>query len=1160
MRESRHLAPAVWGIALLLTLAAPGNAQSPESARELDARRAIGKAHYENGDFKAAAGEFRRCIELAPESAADRLNLALVLLRANEHEESLRLLEETQRLEEKLPNAHYLRGIIYKREGKYEPGVESLLRIIAQDEACWGAYYNLGTCYKFLKEYDKAKEAFQNAVRIDPKHPSAYYQLITLARRTGDVEEAKRNAEIFDRIKDTVDDSQKTPEALERSRYSQIIELPRLTPDAAEGPAAAVRFTEGTAEAGLAPSAMTSSAPLPARPSRFQKAEYDAVDARNRYLPAIGGAVVLGDYDGDSDLDVYVVHCASDPQASGNRLYRNEGQGRFVDVTAAAGVGDTAMGTDAVFGDYDNDGDNDLYVVNCGPNVLYQNQGDGTFADVSADARADEPQLGRQAVFVDYDHDNDLDILVANDVDLAEPPESDEFSLPADFYGQANALLRNNGNGTFTDQTDEAGMLVDMSQSRAVVSADFDGDYDLDVFVCNADAPSLFFANSRLGKFAAAAAFSPAIDGGASATAEGDFDRDGDPDLLVASGGALYLYTNGGKGDFHGDDLSAPPELAAAGVGRIDVFDYNNDAWLDVLLVGGDGRALALWEATGAHRFRDATEPAGLRQPWGQIADVAVGDLDGDGAEDIVLFTRDHGLRLLNNGGTPRHWIQVRLMGEKVNRSGYGASVEIASGGHYQRRTVHDGGVHFGLGSLDTIDVVRVTWPNGVAQNVIQPTVNGNLKIVEAVKVSASCTMLWTHNGERFELINEILGIGPLGVPMAPGVYHQPDCTELTKIEADQLVPQGGFYELRLTEELREITFADAMALRVVDHPAGLEIVPNEMFTAPPFPEDRLFAVADCRAPRSAVDDRGEDVLRLVRRRDGRFPEFPLTGYQGLAQPHAVTLDLGDLSEAKRILVCLDGWIHWPESSTVTAIAQDPRYAIAPLSLQVRDRQGRWQTAVESVGLPTSKGMVVPVDLSGKFLCNDYHVRLATNLCVYFDRIFVATRDEAERCRVRELPVAHADLHYRGFCRMTRDRFGYERFDYEDVGPTGSWSPPQGMFTRYGEVTPLLTRADDQYVVFGPGDQLVLRFDATSLPGLPEGWVRDFVFYANGWVKDGDLNTALSERVEPLPFHGMSGYPYGPEESYPWTVEVQRYLRAYQTRPSAPTTGRMRGE
>ena len=1348
-----------WKSCVFLFLGAAGLAGPPDqhTAGELDARRLIGKAHYENAEtppqFAPAAAEFRRCIELAPDSALDRFNLGLTLMRAEKFKEALEVLSEARRMDPDLLAAAYVAGIVHKRLGQAEDAVKCLKEVTDRNPKCAGAYYNLGVCYKLLKDNDKAITAFKRAVELRPSHPSYHYQLMILYRNLGQVDSVKRHKEIFDLVKDTVDESEKTAEALERSRYSYILEAPKLTDDLLPDLQAKVRFVDVTDKTGLQTSAELHS--FPAGSVQFQREGYSETEVRDRYVPSVGGAVALGDFDSDGDMDVYVVNCAATPEASTNRLYRNEGKWRFQDVTTAYGVGNTQMGLGAVFGDFDHDdggsieysdGNLDLYVVNYGPNALYRKQGHGAFEvsgleaesdvglallkldrplpgmfefavgaastevaghqnnafivfdyhsptnfkfagadmgagqwvighydggwindgtldeglvlgemyalrlridgsvatlvqlktgdeiekvsydygksvcggvlgvaarhamarfdklvvrrrakvnagvpavtevlyeeqftdgvadrfenisgnwevvdwryeEVSERARVQEPQFGRKAIFVDYDHDFDLDIFVVNDVELAIPPDAETFALPGDFGGQFNTLLRNNGNGTFSIQTDEAQLLVDCSQTRDVLYTDFDGDDDTDLFIVNANAPSLLFTNARMGKFELGGSFSPPLGPNGRAAAERDFDRDGHPDLLFATDERLYLYVNDGRANFTGTPLTLPAALAAAGIGRIEILDYNNDGWADLMLIGADGSGPGLMAGIGPGRFHDVTSLVGLDGMAGRIADLAAADLDGDGDEDIALLTRDRGLRLLqNHGGELGHWVNVRLIGKKVNRNGYGALVEIASGGHYQKQTVSDGWVHFGLGNLRSIDIVRVTWSNGQAQNIVSPPINTNIPLVQYVKVSASCGFLYTYNGTEFELVNEILGIGPLGVPMAPGVYYPLDNTELTKIESHQLVAKDGAYQLRLTEELREITYADQIKLRVLDHPTELEVIPNEMFSSPP-PEDKLFAVAEHRAPVMAVDDRGVDVLELILERDGRFPTFPLVRqYDGLAEPHSLTLDLGDLSGSRQIVLFLDSWIYWAESSVGMAIAQDPRFQLTPLALEVRNKQGSWHTAIESVGLPTSKGIVVPVDLTGRFPGNNYHVRLSTNMRVYFDRIFVSTSDHAHRCRITELPVRDADLHYRGFSRMTRDTHGYERFDYASVSPTGSWSPPAGMFTRYGDVTPLLAQADDMYVIFGPGDELSLRFDATSLPDLPAGWTRDFVFYADGWVKDGDLNTKFSESVTPLPFHGMSGYPYATSEHYPETPKLQHYLRTYNTRPGTPTT------
>ena len=586
------------------------------------------------------------------------------------------------------------------------------------------------------------------------------------------------------------------------------------------------------------------------------------------------------------------------------------------------------------------------------------------------------------------------------------------------------------------------------------------------------------------------------------------------------------------------------------------MFDFNNDGWPDLLLTDDRGAGLHLLAGSGIGQFREVAAAAGLDQVAGLIADFATADFDGDGAPDIVVQTRDRGPILLrNDNAARRHWLEVRLAGKKVNRCGYGATVEVVAGGHYQRQTVREGPLHFGLGNLTNLQVVRVTWPNGMAQNVIQPPLDRPLEVEEYVRVSASCAFLWADAGQGFKLINEILGVGPLGVPMTADQCFPLNCAELTRIDAGQLAPRHGTYELRLTEDLCELAFVDQVRLRVVDHPANLELIPNEMFTDPPFPEDKFFAVPEHRLPRTAVDDQGRDVLALIRERDGRYPTFPLTEYDGLAKPHSLTLDLGDLADAKEILLFLDSWIYWPDSSVSWGIFQNTNVAITPLTLEVRDAGGRWHTAIESVGLPTSKGLVVPVRLTGKFLCADWHIRLSTTQCIYFDRIFVSTRDDAAACRMTPLPVAQANLHYHGFTKMSRDALGYERFDYERVTPTGPWNPPSGQLTRYGDVTPLLAEADDMYVTIAPGDELTMRFDAARLPALPPGWTRGFVFYANGWVKDGDLNTKFSATVEPLPFHGMSGYPYAASEHYPDDAAHREYLRVWQTRPSQPRVG-----
>ncbi|MCP4658550.1 MAG: tetratricopeptide repeat protein, partial [bacterium] len=359
---------AMLALALVAAVSSAGDQQ--QIGVELDRLRLLGAAHYENDHFKDAAAAYRRILELAPEAAIDHFNLGLVLMRDSQYDAAIEALGRAVEIDPELTGAIYVRGIVYKRQGNFSAAVAGLREVIERDPQCFGALYNLGLCHKLLEEFESAQEAFNQAIELDPEHPSPYYQMVILARRGGDVEEARRLSEIFDRLRDTIDESEKTVEALERSRYSYILEAPRFGEDLEPAPDAEVRFVDVTTEAlGASPARIVPPAPLPERVRRDQ---YDAAELGRRYAAAVGGAVALRDVDADGRLDVYAARCATSDEGSANRFYRGAGDGRFREEAAGFGLGDAHCATDALFGDLDNDGHDDLYVVNAGPNVLYR--------------------------------------------------------------------------------------------------------------------------------------------------------------------------------------------------------------------------------------------------------------------------------------------------------------------------------------------------------------------------------------------------------------------------------------------------------------------------------------------------------------------------------------------------------------------------------------------------------------------------------------------------------------------------------------------------------------------------------------------------------------------------------------------------------------------
>ncbi len=509
------------------------------------------------------------------------------------------------------------------------------------------------------------------------------------------------------------------------------------------------------------------------------------------YLPEImGSGGALFDYDNDGDLDIFLLQGKKLEEKEdakslypppkdwkpGNRLFRNElipsGKLKFTDVTDKAGVGQITYGMGAATGDYDNDGDIDLYITNFGSNMLYRNNGDGTFTDVTAQAGVDDPRWSSSAAFVDFDHDGDLDLFVCNYTDFTvkgnkpclSPTGERDYCSPAAYRPAPDKLLRNDGNGKFSDVTQSSGIGAAFGPGLGVTCADFNGDGLTDIYVANDGEANLLWLNKGGGKFEegglmAGAAFS--ADGlpraGMGVTA-GDIDNDGDEDVLVTNlirqGSTLYrnLSAQGNKGLF--DDATvdfnlSQPSFSSTGFGAA-WFDYDNDGWLDLFAANGSVTMLPSLRGqtypfhqrnqlfhnemsqkrgganTGSGRaFREVTSEAGPAMQLSEVSRSAVfGDIDNDGDQD-VLVTNNNGLArlLLNQSAAKNHWLQVKLIGVKDNRDGLGARVAvIRKNAKPLWRRVHSDGsylaasdprVSFGLGKDAAIEGIGIIWPNG---------------------------------------------------------------------------------------------------------------------------------------------------------------------------------------------------------------------------------------------------------------------------------------------------------------------------------------------------------------------------------------------------------------------------------------------------------------
>jgi len=512
-----------------------------------------------------------------------------------------------------------------------------------------------------------------------------------------------------------------------------------------------------------------------------------------------------------------------------------------------------------------------------------------------------------------------------------------------------------------------------------------------------------------------------------------------------------------------------------------------------------------------------------------------------------------------NDGGDAGHYLDVRAQGLRSNLDGLGAKVEVKAGGVRLRREVRSSSgyfsqsdlpLHFGLGAAERADYVRFLWPGGVKQVEMDVSAGRTARIEELDRKGTSCPILYAWDGEKIRFVTDFLGGSAYGYLLAPGVYNTPDTSETVKLERFPLVARDGVFDLRWVNQLEEALLYDKASLLVVDHPEGVEVFPNErLMPGPPYPEDRLYPLAGSRPVLRATDERGRDVTELLREKDRRYPDdFALLPFKGYAEEHALTLDLGSLRKGASYVLLLYGWVDYADSTSNLAASQ-AGVALVPPHLEVLDERGEHAPGLEQMGFPAGLPKTMLVDLSGLVGPERRQVRITTNMRLYWDQILVGEIVPGADLRVHELAPREADLRFLGYPRPDDpDGRAPTLYTYDRIAKTDLWDAHEGDYTRYGNVRPLVESVDDRYVVTHHGDELRLTFDAKSLPALGPGWARSYFVVADGFGKDMDLNSARPLRLEPLPFHGMSSYPYPEGETVSDPSAWRRSLEEYNTR------------
>jgi tetratricopeptide (TPR) repeat protein len=1142
---------------------------------ELMSTQTLGLAYLEEFKLDEAEKEFIKYIKLAPKEKLGYANLGLTYLRMGKYPEAEKKLLKAIAIDPKDPDIRLILATVYQMNDQREKAISELNKSLEVSPDHIKTLYDLSELYAAGSDEQSRKSRAVVIGRLVEKAPGnivPHLSLTEILIRAGETDKALEQMEIIhkefpDFPKEAVDYFNKTIDLLRKgdndnaiipftifhnylkvtSPYQagimdlkgpggSLIGFPLITFDQQASSGAGdnrsvlevIKFNDVTESAGLG-----------IVPSYN---EGENTGFRN------STHVAEGDYDGDGDVDLYIG--SYDPASSSYKHYLlNNDMGRFRDVAEEAGITHKGKESFATFTDFDNDGFMDLYVVREEGDILYRNAGPGKFEDVTARSKAGSRTGGNMVLFFDMDHDGDLDFFEARQ--------------------EGDLMFRNNADGTFENVTSRLGLPGNDLMTRSAAIGDYDDDGDLDFMVVNENASNILYSNQRQGVFKDITETGGLkSEGGSGSITVGDYNNDGYLDIFVGSlRGDSKLYRNLRNGKY--EEVNTKEMFSA--LKNVKVYDakfmdFDNDGFLDILIAGEstgkDGKGVLLYHNDGKGNFTDVSNllPEELKS-GGQIA---IFDYNDDGDLDAVITGINGGVHLLrNDGGNTNHFIKIKLVGLKAgsaknNHFGIGAKMEMRAGDLYQAMVVTDPNIQFGIGKRATADVIRITWTNGVPQNIFFP--GSDQSLVESQTLKGSCPFLYTWNGSEYVFVKDILWRSALGMPLGimggNTAYAFPDASDdYLKIPGAQLKPADGEYSVQVTSELWEAIYLDKLELVAVDHPDSVDIFVPEQFSPPPFPGNRIYQVKEKKPPVSAVNSKGDDVLPFISKKDDVYlSDFKPDKYQGVTEMTDLILDPGEAGRSAGLYLFLNGWIFPTDASINVALSQSSALKASPPTVQVMNKRGEWETINANPGFPMGKDKTVIIDLSGRFLSDDHRVRIRTNMEIYWDYIFFAEGLSSALVISTVLQPDYADLHYRGFSRTFRKggRYGPHWFDYGVVEKDPKWRDMTGNYTRYGNVLPLLTQSDNKYIISNAGDETSVKFNTDKLPSLKNGWTRDFLIHSVGWVKDADLNTAFGNTVSPLPFHGMKSYPPGPGDSYPGTDELKKYNQEYNTRVVTP--------
>ena len=1044
----------------------------------------MGQFRYED-----ARVVFEQLQQRHPEEAAIAVNLAIATLNRQESGDeatALGILSDVLTTHPKHAAANYCSGLLLVYQGKEAEATTHFQAVLeTKPDEPWSLYQR-AQIHLNAGDAAAAVPLFEKVIGHDPYFRSAYYGAFRAMRQSGD-EGARAMMETFQQLKNN-------PRA-------HVFEF-KYTRMGALANAATLPAEQG---------------PLPQRPDGplFDPTPVALkLNGEHRWEPPGGVATSICDIDGDGILDIFAAGAINTGSGTRNGVFLADGAGDYrLDIDHPLAKIIAVRG--ALWGDYDNDGLTDVYLLRGGPNQLWQRQPDHGWRDVTA---ATQTALGANhsldGAFLDADHDGDLDILV----------------IQGD---GANALLNNNRDGSFRDIAADQG-LAGNGNGRALLSGDLDGDRDLDLVILNQAPPHQVLLNDRLWAWSPGNGFEDFLNRPLLAGVAADIDADGRTELVTLEPGKISIWRAGSVGAWSATDLALEEESLSV-YSQVGVLDLDGDGAGEI--VYSHDRGWSVLNATGETLFKHDYHDDRLVDLQPLMATPGQGP--------AMIERRIAGGLFIHRPGSGRFpFMALTLSGKedtgasmRSNASGIGTQVAARAGDRWSMSATplafsgagqSQQPLALGLAGADRADFVALLWSDGVFQSELDLAVGQVHQLVETQRQLASCPVLFAWDGEKYAFVSDILGVGGIGFALGPDSYSTPRPYESFMMPPGSLVPRNDRLEIKIGEPMEEVCYLDAANLASYDLPQGWQMVIDERMAAGGRePSGQPIYYREERLPLKAIGGDGADHTETLTTADRRAaPVGALdTRFLGLlGQDQVVTLQFEKpLTEGPgEPVLMIDGWVEYPYSQTMFAASQAKVSYNAPV-LEVRAGDGPW-IPLTVLGYPAG----MPRRMAAPLLSLPHGataLRITTNLQVYWDR-FAVVYEEPDPGVVRHLTApVEAHLQRVGFPRRSTGPQMLPHYDYNQRVPFWDTRYMDGAYTAFGRVDALLREADDAVAIFGPGEEVSLAYPLP--PQLAAGSQRVYVLEAHGWCKDMDLYTRTGETVGPLP---DSGKPAGPRD------------------------------